>query len=567
MVKDIVHKAIAEHVPVSTAVEIFVPEHTEHGDYSTNVAFALAKAEGKSPRDSALALQAKLEESAKGVFSKIEVAGGGFLNVWLTDTVIQNALREAVARPDAWGTSDVGKGETVMVEYFQLNVAKIPHVGHLRSAVIGDALKRIFTALGYHAISDTHVGDWGTQFGILLLGYKSLAEHERAAIERDPLNGLSALYVATNARIDADPTLRDSAKEAFAKLERGDAENRTLWEWMVTVSMQKLEENRALLGLLLFDEHRGESSYEADMPPIVRDALARNIATKKIDGAVIVDLTAEGLDEAVLTKSDGASTYLLRDLATIRYRREHWYFAKNLYVVDVRQAHHFQQVFRVAELLGFEGVGESVHVSFGFMSLPEGAMSTRAGNVVSLTDVVAETIARARAIISEKNPTLPNADAVARTIGIGALKYFDLSHHRASDIVFDRDASLSFEGNTGPYLQYTYARLTGIATKAGKATEADIQSGVWDESERAFAAHIIQFPDAVTSVLDGYAPSVLARYLFELAQRANRFYHTHPVSQAGDEATLKRRRALVKAAATTLSRGLFLIGIEAPKEM
>lgn len=547
-----------------------VPERPELGDYASSVALRIAKEKKRPPVEIAEALAGKIREVNNPLVVSVEVIPPGFLNFRLSDRILAGVLGKILSDSSAWGTIGDGAGRRVIVEYFQLNIAKRPHVGHLRSAIIGDALKRMFLAAGYAVSSDTHVGDWGTQFGILLLGYKErLSKGEDVRQSENVLEALEEMYRAENEGIKQNPERREAAKQEFAKLEQGDAENRAIWKWMVEVSMQKLEESAKRLGLLPFDEHRGESSYEDMMMALVAHALEKNVAIKKSDGAVVVDLTAEDLDEAVLIKSDGASTYILRDLATIKYRKDKWQFAKNVYVVDTRQSHHFRQLFRVAERLEYEGVNESVHVEFGFLKLPEGMMSSRAGNVIFLDAVLDEAIRRARAAIQKKNPELANADRAAEAVGLGALKYFDLSRHRKSDITFRWDEALSFDGDTGPYLQYTHARLKSILRKVG-AVPADI-SNYHDVEvsplEHQILVSILRLPEALHDALEDCMPHVLAHYLYELAKTANEFYHAHPVAQETDEAKRAFRVALVSLAALTLSRGLSLLGIEAPEEM
>ena len=549
------------------------PADPGHGDYATNAALVLAKSAGMNPRDTASAIAERLSND-RDLIAKVEVAGPGFINIWLPDAVLQKALGEVLTAPDAWGTSDIGKGKTVRVEYFQLNIAKRPHVGHLRSAVIGDAIKRMLLAQGYNAVSDTHVGDWGTQFGILLKGYKEFIAHgESIPPDADPFEFLERIYVN---QFDHLEDIREQGKLEFAKLERGDPENRKIWEWMVDVSMRKLEQAAGRLSLIPFDMHRGESFYEDKMAPLVESALRKGVAKKTSDGAVVVDLAADGLDEAVLVKSDCASTYLLRDLATIRYMKETLDFAGNLYVVDVRQSHHFRQLFRVAELLGFEGVGESEHIEFGFMTSPEGALSTRKGTAISLDTVIDEARDRARKIIAEKNPDLGNADTVAEHVGLGALKYFDLSHHRRSDVVFRWEDALAFEGNTGPYLQYTHARFRSILRKlptdhhnsSDRVNSGDAWNGAsLDAAEHRLLVAILRLPEAIEDALKDYTPNTLANYLYGLAKLANEFYHSHPVLPEPDEAKRRLRIAVVAGVALTLKNGLNLLGIEAPQEM
>ena len=555
-------------------ISVEVPEEPSHGDYATSAPFSISKLARQKPAAIAELVAAKLKEQQGDLFADVRAAEPGFINFFLRDDVLGKSLVGLLEHPDQWSNSQAGSGKTVLVEYFQLNVAKRPHIGHLRSAVIGDALKRMFLAFGYRAVSDTHVGDWGTQFGILLAYVKGelLAlpadwNFERELANGDPFSKLEQFYVEGSTYIENYPESRDAAKKEFAKLEHGDPENRRLWKLMLDISMEKLLESAHHLGLCPFEEHKGESSYEDAMPSIVELALRKGVAKKTSDGAVIVDLTAQNLDDAVLVKSDGASTYLLRDLATIQYRKQRWRFSKNLYVVDVRQSHHFKQLFRVAELLGFEGVGESEHIEFGFISLPEGVLSTRAGTAISLDAVITEAKERARRVIEEKNPGLANKDAVAEAVGIGALKYFDLSHHRKSDIVFRWDEALSFDGNTGPYLQYTHARLKSILRKVGSEKIKNIEKIEMDRVEHQLLTAMLQLPETIEDALVGYAPNVLANYLYNLAKLANEFYHSHPVSQESDEAKRELRTAIVAGVATTLARGLKLLGIEAPEEM
>lgn len=564
-IRQLLQGVIHEVVGLSAAAPDFsieVPENPEHGDYATNAVMIFAKTVKKPPMEIAQLVASKLEG---GLFEKVEAAEPGFINFWIKDDFLLKALGNVLKNPGGWGKSDVGKGKTAVVEYFQLNIAKRPHVGHLRSAVIGDAIKRMLKMFGYKAVSDTHVGDWGTQFGLLLLEYKKLSPG-RAKLFISDTSTSAKIYADTSAHIAEKPEERERAKEEFAKLERGDPESRGIWKQLVATSMKELEKSRERLGLLPFDEHRGESAYEKAMPGIVELALKKGIAKKLDDRAVVVDLSGEGLDEAVLIKSDGASTYLLRDLATIQYRKKEHKFWKNLYVVDVRQSHHFKQVFRVAELLGFEGVGESQHVEFGFMSSPEGALSTRKGTAISLDAVLDEAKKRALDVIHEKNPDLSNPDVVAEAVGLGALKYFDLSHHRKSDVVFRWDQALSFEGDTGPYLQYTHARLKSILRKLGKNPGAP-KNAELDLLEHRLLVSILRLPEAVEDALKDFTPNILANYLHLLAQTANEFYHSHPVTQEDDPEKKNLRAALVYGAAVTLARGLNLLGIEAPEEM
>lgn len=572
-ISDAVGVLLGEDVPISE-FSVEVPEMETHGDYATNIALILAKTLKRSPMEIAETLL-RVHSIKNSDTWEARVASPGFINFFLKDNFLLQELNRVLSAPDLWGKHTLGEDKTVVVEYFQLNIAKRPHIGHLRSAVIGDALKRMLIFCGYHAVSDTHVGDWGTQFGILLYALKEHMKEGRENPEsffekmaaEDPFDWLEHIYIEENKKIEANPERRELAKREFALLEQGDLENRKLWHWTVDISMKKLEENASRLGLLPFDEHRGESAYELVMPGIVAAALQKSVAKKTEDSAVVVDLSEEGLDEAVLVKADGASTYLLRDLATIQYRKEKWDFFKNLYVVDVRQSHHFRQVFRVAELLGFDGIHESEHISFGFMKLPEGSLSTRAGTAISLDRVLDEAQKRAAEIIQEKNPSLPNLQEVAEKIGVGALKYFDLSHHRASDVVFRWEEALNFEGNTGPYLQYTHARFSSILEKTGVDLTNVAGYPQMIPVERQLLMALLHFPEAIEDALKNFTPNTLSNFLFLLAQKANEFYHSCPVLQEQNQTAKNFRITLVRGVTLTLHRGLWCLGIDAPHAM
>jgi arginyl-tRNA synthetase len=561
ILQEVVPKEVWDRLSVSAS------DNPEHGHYATNVAFVIAKKEKKNPIEVAYELGQKLKNLKDSQFSKVEVAEPGFINFWISDEALLDSLGGVLKKPDRWGEGKEGKGKTVVVEYFQPNIAKTLHVGHLRSAVIGDAVKRMLLSRGYKAVSDSHLGDWGTQFGILLHAYKGLSQEEQARVKEDPFTHLDALYVKENERIEEDPDRRELGKKEFARLERGDRENKKIWQWMVDVSTKYLEAIIDRLDLLPFDEHMNESVYEGVMPSLVKEALKRQVVQKDKEGAVFADLEEEGLGQAILIKSDGASTYLLRDLATLQHRLKKWKFWQNLYVVDVRQSYHFKQLFRVAETLGWGGPYRNTHVSYGFMSLPAGKMSTRKGTVIPLEDILDGVAGHARGVIAKKNPDLKDADHVAEQVGVGALKYFDLSHHRSSDVVFDRERALSFEGNTGPYIQYAHARLRSILRKAkSRARKVDTKR-VPDGDERQLLVEMLRFPEVIADALKDYAPHMAANYVYGLAQMANEFYHSHPVMQEKDEDTCAFRLALVGGVAITLKNGLYLLGIEAPEEM
>jgi arginyl-tRNA synthetase len=555
-----------------SSLDISIPD-TRFGDYSTNAALVLAKQLKANLKEIAAKIieAIKLEDKDGNLESVEEKAG--FINFTLSKKLLFQNLRKIIEQGELYGCSVIGEGKIVVVEYFQNNVAKPPHVGHLRSAVIGDSLLRILKSQGYKVVSDTHIGDWGVQFGILLHAYKTMGDRE--VIEKDPINELNKLYVEMSAKIDADASLREKGKEEFVKLEKGDAENRELWQWFVRVSMEDFERYRNLLGILPFDHNLGESFYEDKMPAVLAELETKGLVKIGETGEKYVDLEEQGLGRCILVKSDGGTTYHLRDFATYIYRKKEFNFYKNIYVVDNRQSHHFKQLFKVLELAGYPALEDSEHVDLGFMSLPEGAISTRKGTTISLQNLISEAEKRAMEIIDEKNPELQNKEAVAKQVARAAIKYFDLSHNRKTEIVFTWDKALSFEGNTGPYLQYTHARIYGILRKAGKQEQVldpgafrQLADGMTlQQEELAVLRKLIQFPEVLEQVAEDYLPNILANYLFELSQTFNSFYQEIPVLQEENNQIKDFRLQLISATAQVISNGLYLLGIDAPEEM
>ncbi len=541
------------------------------GDYASNAAMVLFKQFEKAPASNPPALAAMLAEVCKKhdhqqTFSSIESAAG-FINFTLSPEFLDRKLYEVIEQGDAYGSSNFGENQTVIIEYFQNNIAKPPHVGHLRSAVVGDALMRIFRFAGFKAISDTHVGDWGTQFGILLYAYKTMGD--KTLVEKDPVVELNKLYVAMSAKIETEPALRDNGKAEFKKLEQGNAENRALWQWFIEVSLADFERYRILLGLLPFDLNLGESFYEDKMAAVLAELTSKDLVQTGETGELYVDLEEQGLGRCILVKSDGATTYHLRDFATYKYRKDEFNFYRNTYVVDNRQSHHFAQLFRIMEMAGYPAETDSVHIDLGFMSLPEGPISTRKGTIISLENLVAEAEKRSLAIIEQKNPELPNKQVIASQVARAAIKYFDLSHNRRTEFVFTWDKALSFEGNTGPYLQYAHARIYGILRKVGTTVKehGSTEMVALQAQELAVLRKLNAFPEILERVTEEYLPNYLCQYLFELSQTLNTFYEACPVSQEPDEQIKQQRIALVTATAQIIKNGLRLLGIDAPEEM
>ena len=536
------------------------------GDYSTNAALVFAKQfvtrELKpSPMQVAEVIARKIKDQDKnGLFKSIEVVKPGFINFRLKDEVLLKPPSSALR------ASSPARGEDnqkILLEYFQPNIAKPLHVGHLRTAIIGDALKRMLLYLRYDVESDTHMGDWGTQFGFLILAQK---KHGKVNEQ---------VYAQLNAEAEKDESIREAAKQEFVKLEQGDAENRKIWQNMVEASMREFLKINPLMDILPFDHHWPESFYEDKMPAVLEKLKLKGLLQES-KGAQIVDLESQGLGVAVIVKSDGGTTYLLRDLAGFIFIKKEG-FKKHLYVVDDRQSHHYRQLFAILKLMGELAEGEGAHIDYGFMSFKGEALSTRKGNMVLAQEVISQAEEKVAKIIAEKNPDLKNKADVVKAVSKGAIKYFDLKHNRHSDIEFDWKQALDFEGKSGPYLQYTHARLVGILRKAPSVILNEVKDLKTDysaspQNDISETEHRVLF---LSSILDekveeaaqDYLPNVFANYLYELASEVNKFYHECPVLAEKDEALRNFRLRLVAQAKGALAKGLDLLGIKALEEM
>ncbi len=542
---------------------------TGFGDYAANVAMVLFKkfnvAPAANPAALAQLLAEKFTELDKGAtFSKIESAGG-FINFWLSEKYLAMNLQNILQVKNNYGSSDLGLNSKVLVEYFQPNMAKPLHLGHLRTAIIGDSLFRLLKFSGYDVQSDTHLGDWGTQFGLLLLAYKKWGDEKLVA--GNPIAELNKLYVKINTEMESDESLREQGKQEFVKLEQGDEENHKLWEQFRSWSWEEYSVIYDDLGVRKSDHDWPESFYADKMPQVLEELKAKNLLIES-QGAQIVNLENHNLGVAIVVKSDGGTTYLLRDLATYIYRKQQG-FAKQLYVVDNRQSHTLNQTFKILELLGhIQMPAEAVHVSYGFLSLPDGAMSTRKGTIIGANELIGKAQEQALKIIEQKNPELENKPAVAKQVMQAAIKYFDLSHNYKSDIVFSWDKALSFEGNTGPYLQYTHARINGIFRKAQLTVpETVLQDVSMVEQELMVLRKLNQFPEVIAIAAENHTPNLLCNYLFELSQVLNTFYEAVPILKETNADKQSFRAALIAGTAQVLKNGLGLLGIEAPEQM
>lgn len=534
------------------------------GDWQCNDAMGIAKRLGRNPRELAQAVVGALP--LPEILEKAEVAGPGFINLTLSGKAVAAGV-EALAGDAALGVPQVGAGERVVIDYSSPNVAKPMHIGHIRSTVIGNAIDRILRALGYAVVADNHVGDWGTQFGILLEGYRAfLTDAEREALTVDLLE---KVYVKSYNRTKEDPAWLERCREALVRLQAGDEACLAVWRRFIEISMREFGRVYDRLGVR-FDLCRGESYYQPMLGPTVELLKERGLATQS-EGAWIVDMKDEGLEVAIVRKRDGGFNYTTTDIATVRSRVEEFDPARIIYVTDERQQLHFRQFFRICERLGLCGKARLQHVWFGLMRLPEGTFSTRQGNVIKLETLLDEAAARARKIVDESHPDWPEAEraALAEAIGIGAIKYADLSHDPTTMIVFTWDKALALEGNSGPYLQYANARLNSLLEKYRAAVgrePAEQPLALGTPAEKALALHLLQYPNVVARAGELCKPSVLADYLYQLSQLYSSFYQGSPVLKA-EPAVRDARIRLCDATSKVLRGGLALLGIPTPERL
>jgi len=534
-----------------------------HGDYQSNLAFRLAKALRKPPAACAQDLADAMGDHP--ALRSVEVAGKGFLNLRLHDAWLADALRARVTA-EGLGLPAPGEGRIVVVDYGSPNVAKRMHVGHLRSTNIGDALVSMWRALGYRVLGDNHIGDWGTQFGKLIVAWDRWRDED--AFENDAIGELERIYVKFSQQ--EEPALEDLAREATAKLQAGDPEHRALWERFVEASLVEFNAVYDRMGVS-FDLTLGESFFQPMLAPIIDELLERGIAEHD-DGAVVVrfdksDGKGLGKSPMLIRKRDGASLYATTDLAALRYREQQWDPDHVVYVTDMRQQLHFRQVFAGARKAGLCDAGLE-HVWFGMLSLPEGAMATRKGNVIRLGALLNEAARRARAVVDEKSPDLSEDEraAIAEAVGVSAVRYADLSQNPQSNVTFDWDRMLALEGNTAPFLMYSYARCCSVQRKAGKDRGELGAFMLGEPAERDLCVALLRYPEALGTALGARRPNMLCDYLFGLAGSFNRFWYQVPVLKAEPELRASRL-SLVEATARVLEHGLQLVGVRPLERM
>ncbi len=563
-------KIIAESIAKATNLNkeelenyIEVPKDTSMGDYAFPC-FKLAKELRKAPPAIASDIKENIEVDEK-LISKVEIVGG-YLNFFVNNTaLVEDVLKEFSEKKEKYGTSTIGNGKNIVIDYSSPNIAKPFHIGHLRSTVIGGALYNIYKYLGYNVTGINHLGDYGTQFGKLIEGYKRWGKEYN--IEAKPIDELTKIYIRINALCKEDESVLEECRNNFKKLEDGDEYCTEIWKRFRSLSLKEFQKVYDLLGSK-FDSWNGEAFYSDKMAEVVEKLEATGKLVES-EGARIIEL-GEDTAPCIIGKTNGSTTYATRDLAAILYRARTYDFDKALYVTSYEQVLHFKQVFEVAKLLGLDEkyTNGLEHVPFGMVRLKEGKMSTREGNIIKLEDLLNEAISRALKVIEEKNPELENKEEVAKKVGIGAVIFNDLSNNRIKDEVFDWDVMLNFQGETGPYIQYIYVRTKSVLEKAGyipNFEDIDV-STLNDEQSIETIKTIYNFEDVLKQVTDKNEPSILSRYLIDLAQNFSSFYNANKII-TDDKKLQDARLYLTYAVGTILKSGASLLGIEMPDRM
>ncbi len=542
-------------------VKIEYPSDPSHGDYACNIALVLSKQLNKPPREIAEEIVAEIPPNE--IIGKTEIAGPGFINIFLSEKAQKDELEKVLKEKSDYPNFKANKRK-VLLEYSAPNIAKPLGVHHLLSTIIGQSLYDIYKKLGYDAESINHIGDWGTQFGKLIYAYKTWGE--KSIVEKDPIQELLKLYVKFHEEVEKSPELEDAGRLEFKKFEEGDKENRELWKWFVDESLKEIQGTYDNLGGIHFDYTQGESFYEDKMSAILEEGKSKKILKEGEEGAYIAEFEDENMSPLVVQKKDGATLYSTRDLATIKYRIDTFKPEKIIYVVDIAQTLYFKQLFDVASRFPWFNT-QCVHVWFGRMHLKDGKASTRKGNVILLDEVLEEAVIRAKKIIEEKNPDLKDKEEVARVLGIGAVKYNILSQNRTTDITFDWDRMLSLDGNSSPYLQYSYARAKSILRKADVENESMEDPQGAEEKERLLTSFLPKYAEQLNLAAQEYKPNILSNYLYELAQRFNSFYNGVSVLRADSKEKQENRIKIVEATSQILKNGLSLLGVEVVEEM
>ena len=536
-----------------------VPPNPEMGDYAFPC-FRLAKSLRMPPVKIA---QQLCENWKYDDVARVEAAGG-YMNFFLNRANFAAQIMEELSeKKDRFGSSDEGAGKTVCLDYSSINIAKRFHIGHLSTTMIGHSLKRIYDFLGYRTVGINHLGDWGTQFGKMICAYKKWGTREE--VEKGGVAELESLYVRFHEEAAKDPALEDEGRAWFKKIEDGDREALEIFSWFKEITLKDAARVYEMLGVS-FDSYAGESFYIDKMEPVIQELRDKGLLIQS-EGAWVVDLSEENMPPCLIIKKDGTTIYATRDITAAIYRQNTYHFDKCLYVVAYQQDLHFRQFFRVLEKMGYDWAKNCVHVSFGMVSFEGAALSTRKGNTVHLEDVLNQSVEKALEIIREKSPDLEDKETVARQVGIGAVIYTDLSNNRIKDIDFRWDRALNFDGESGPYVQYTHARCCSLLRKAPGFGEVKPDwNALTDDEAQALLRLIGQFPDVIREAAAKYEPSMITRAVTDIAQAYNKYYYEHRILD-GEKEQVAARTALTDAVRQVIRTGLYLIGIEAPERM
>ncbi|MBZ6005824.1 MULTISPECIES: arginine--tRNA ligase [Paraclostridium] len=539
---------------------IEIPPNSEMGDYAFPC-FRLAKVFRKAPNMIAADLAESIE--AKDAISKVEPAGG-YVNFFVNKSQLaKNVINDVLTQGKKYGHSELGKDKTVVIDFSSPNIAKPFHIGHIRTTVIGNALYKIYDSQGYNTVRVNHLGDYGTQFGKLIVAFKKWGNKE--AVESNPIPELLKLYIQFHDEAEKHPEMEDEARAWFTKLENDDKEAKDLWQWFRDESLKEFSRVYDLLDIE-FDSYAGESFYSDKMDRVI-DIIKDKGLLEESEGTNIVNLEEYNMTPALITKKDGSTLYMTRDLAAALYRKENYDFEKCIYVVGSQQSLHFQQLFKVLELIGFEWAKDMVHVPFGMVALEEGTMSTRKGRVVFLESVLRQAIEKTKETMLAKNPNAENVDEIAKQVGVGAVVFQELSNSRIKDYTFSWERTLSFEGETGPYVQYTHARCCSVLRKANMDVTADVDYSVLSDADSSEVLKLIaSFNDSILASMRKNEPHIVTRFVLDLAQAFNKFYHDNPIL-VDDIEVKKARVALVAATKQTIENALSILGMGAPERM
>lgn len=553
---------LSQNIEVLTSEEISqlieIPPKPEMGDFAFPC-FRLAKSYHKAPPMIAQDLKESIGDQA--FLSEIKVVGG-YLNFYVDKAQYAQQIIDKYNSTTDYGCSDQGKDKTICIDYSSPNVAKNFHVGHLRTTIIGNSLYKIFSKLGYKVVRINHLGDWGTQFGKLIVAYKKWGSRE--AVEEKGIEELMDIYVKFHEEAEKDDSLNDEARAWFLKMEQGDEEALEIWQWFRDISLKEFMRVYNILGME-FDSFAGESFYRDKTADVIK-RLTDDGLLKESQGAMIVPLDEYDMPPCIVAKKDGSSIYATRDLAAILYRKATYNFDRCLYVTGLEQKLHFAQVFKVIELMGNDYAKNLVHIPYGLVSLKSGKISSRKGNVIFAEDLLRESINKTTSIIEEKNPDIPDKEEVAKQVGIGAIIFNDLYNQRIKDVIFDWNKLLNFDGETGPYVQYTYARASSVLRKIGEVPDTIDYTLLTDEASIGLLKEIERYPQVIKDAAERYEPSVIARYSIDLAHAFNKFYHECQIN-VEDETTKYTRTNVVKIARYIIKDALSLLGIQCPEQM